>query len=153
MAQAPLAPPALPAPSAVGRLRAVERPLPALPLPPASSQPCWILRSESLPHLPPPPALPEVAPQEHVLRGTVATPAEITVRVQAWLASGAPRLGLEFTGSWAGRVDVERSGPGRVRVRCQVRDARRLAGLARRLQQALGDAGLSVDGLSVGLGE
>lgn len=79
----------------------------------------------------------------------VSSPAEITVRVQSWMASGAPRMVLELGGAWGGRVDVERTGPGRVRVRWQVRGKGPGAGLSRQLHQALASAGLAVDGLAV----
>jgi hypothetical protein len=56
---------------------------------------------------------------------------------------------MELGGAWGGRLDVERTGPGRVRVRWQVRGTSGAARLSRRLHEALGSAGLAVDGLSV----
>jgi hypothetical protein len=91
---------------------------------------------------------PRPAPPEPSRDGHVAGPAEVLQRVTAWVEAGTPRLCLDVGGAFAGRVEVVRTGPGRVRLswRCRQRGG---AGLASQVRAALAQSGLHVEGLRV----
>jgi len=78
----------------------------------------------------------------------VASPGEVIQRVTAWVEAGTPRLALQLGGEFAGRVELVRTGPGRVRLSWRCRKAS-AAGLASRVRTALAEAGLQVEGVQV----
>lgn len=107
-------------------------------------------------HLPLPNARAHVQPSEPMMGASpagprpahVAGPTEVLQRVQAWVEAGTPRLALQVGGALAGRVELVRTGPGRVKLawRCRHGSA---AGLASRVRAALFAAGLQVDDVRV----
>ena len=86
---------------------------------------------------------PDLARELHV-----ASAAEVLLRVQSWVESGVPRLALEVGGAWGGRIELSRTGPGRVRILWRCRNPH-AAGLASRVKTALAASGLTLESVRV----